>query len=616
MHFANARRVTAAYNWVENTGDDGMAVVETVDQKWLDEKTPRADGNRFLFNTLIGVRWGRGILTGGRGMTVAGNWVEGTVFPGIYTESSSLISADTRPPIENAQIIGNTLVRNDLGVRPDNGLTGYDMRGSLQLSGILDSALVSGNRVFAAQNNGIAIGVPINTRAGQLAVADNVVTGSQKYGLNALLKDGFRVERLSLHGNRFAGNLEGEIQTDARVPVVQAPPQGRPALQAKAPEIPVEMLNRFAAAQKVADETGWMPAPTVRSGLPVVEARAYGARGDGRTNDTAAILRALAAVPASGGVLHFASGTYRIEPVPGRDTLADTRIPHHLLVADRDNVQITGDGAASVLLFTSSDHTGLRLLNVRNAEVRNLTLRLESPPDYPKNRPLLDIAAAEGVRVTDVKAQSAAGAGIQVDSSRQVLVSGCEITDSAGEGIRIAASRQITLEGNRVAESRNHGIFVSWFGSVTREPQYVRVANNIVSGSKQAAGIGVGSGSNIEVTGNKVRDCYLSGILIYQHARVFALRSVRVAGNEVTHCAFGPLSYIRGGIAVFQMRNGQPNVVVEDNQVGDCAVGVWASLIGNDTTLRYKHNLVNGAVAGPVLEPESLRQTVSHLTIE
>lgn len=84
------------------------------------------------------------------------------------------------------------------------------------------------------------------------------------------------------------------------------------------------------------------------SGLAWVDVTAYGAVGDGSTDNAAAFAAALAALP-NGGVLYFPAGHYR----------TSAAIP-----ISNKSVQVLGDGLASVIEFTNNASVGL-LLNLR-----------------------------------------------------------------------------------------------------------------------------------------------------------------------------------------------------------------------------------------------------------
>ncbi len=65
-----------------------------------------------------------------------------------------------------------------------------------------------------------------------------------------------------------------------------------------------------------ADSTGSGNVPAVRP----TDAREHGAKGDGKSADTAAIQRAIDAIGAAGGgVVYLPAGTYRIKPAGGSD---------------------------------------------------------------------------------------------------------------------------------------------------------------------------------------------------------------------------------------------------------------------------------------------------------
>jgi hypothetical protein len=90
------------------------------------------------------------------------------------------------------------------------------------------------------------------------------------------------------------------------------------------------------------------PAPTISmpatAPQPTFDVRQFGARGDGATDDTAAIQAAIAAVPDTGGVVTFPAGTFVVAPAVDR------------WITIKSNLRIAGAGARSVIKIR--DHAG------------------------------------------------------------------------------------------------------------------------------------------------------------------------------------------------------------------------------------------------------------------
>jgi polygalacturonase len=64
---------------------------------------------------------------------------------------------------------------------------------------------------------------------------------------------------------------------------------------------------------KITKLSGWLKCPSwLKRPCGCVNVRAYGAKGDGKTDDAAAIQTAIDALT-SGGVVFFPSGVYRVE---------------------------------------------------------------------------------------------------------------------------------------------------------------------------------------------------------------------------------------------------------------------------------------------------------------
>ena len=572
-----------------NCGDDGIAAIST-----REGDDTRSILNRFLYNTVIGGKWGRGITLGGENCEVIGNWVEQMVMAGIFSQARGHgAEYGGGHPVENAAIIGNTVIRANLSERIDNALPGHRYGGAIKVSHEISNAQIVGNRVYGGQADGIRIG-PDGIEAIDLLVADNELAGNLGVGLNVQASGGTFVRGLSLVDNQFSQNTAGALRISGSVsdvtfkdnevylePVsgklvditssgVMVPPDGI-HLQAEASAY----VDYYYEARTAPLDNQWAPVPTggPRADLSVVNVRDYGAVGDGIADDTAAFLAAIAAMQ-DHSLLYIPPGTYSLYPVAGQDEVAYSQIKHHLLVQGYDDLHIVGEPGKTILLFHSPMHQGLRLLNVKNSSVTGLTLKLVDPPDYRMNRALLDISGCSHIRVERVHIQGASGPGLLLDSSDHLLVQECLIEDTRCSGISLLSCRQATVTGNVVENSGSHGIYLSWHGSISRFPQFTKISHNRVSGTKGGFGIAVASGDQIIVDNNHIEDTYQAGISLYQHHSLFG-RGMVVSNNTLERVGIGEFAITEGAITILRCRSG--DFLIENNRLNTPQNGIWVS---------------------------------------
>jgi hypothetical protein len=137
----------------------------------------------------------------------------------------------------------------------------------------------------------------------------------------------------------------------------EPPPTGAPAVPSPAPPTPASTTPVSVTPRPPTTA----PAPTGTSGTAVppstvIDVRQYGATGDGKTDDTAAIQRAIDAIPAAGGTVMFPTGTYIV--APGKTTG----------IAIKSNLRLAGAGAGVGAVLKIRDHLGdwQRLLSPRD----------------------------------------------------------------------------------------------------------------------------------------------------------------------------------------------------------------------------------------------------------
>ncbi len=143
----------------------------------------------------------------------------------------------------------------------------------------------------------------------------------------------------------------GSASRVSGTPVMSAPPSPRKPSSPPAPTVPPP-------APTIPPPTPTVPPPTTFS------VKRYGAKGDGRSNDTAAIQAAIDAVPVSGGTVIFPPGVYIVAPT--RTTC----------IAIKSNLRLSGAGATSILKIKDGTGDWYRLLSPQDlgATVDNVTI--------------------------------------------------------------------------------------------------------------------------------------------------------------------------------------------------------------------------------------------------
>ncbi|HZC25729.1 MAG TPA: right-handed parallel beta-helix repeat-containing protein, partial [Actinopolymorphaceae bacterium] len=602
IHFQGATDSVGAYNYVENANDDGLANFTNT----LDTPDTTKIGNvRFAYNTVLLSGWGRGLTFGGSDQTMDHNWVEAQVEAGIYTDVGIF---DGAPPaaLINAVARDNTLVRTNLAQREDNFFFGFGTggyQGAIAVRDEVQSMRIERNQIYGSGVHGMTFGIegwrPLDGSA--LVLSDNRLESELGAGvrfISTAAADGVEIE-----GNRIIdtgaasvlveGALHGVETADNKVttaPSVSGTVDGDFSGFTVVDDKPAyrDVYHDFRVAP---DETGWETAPT-RAGLArpaaVADVGAFGARGDGRTNDTAAFNRALDSLPARGGVLRIPAGHFVLRPVPGHDTFPYTRIRHHLLVTGRDNVHIEGAGDSSVLVFTSPEHQGIRFIGVGNSSISAVRLELATQRPLRRNRALLELSGVRSSVVEDVTVVGSSGPGILVDSSRLVAVRNATVRAAGTHGVEVAASRQVLVETCTINDARDNGLFLGWLGSIACAPQFVRLAGNTVSSTREGGGITLIGGDQVVVSGNQIGGTYLAGIYLYSRCGNFPHRRIEVSGNTLTGTNTGRLSYTPGAIALQSLQRGRSSadVLVADNAVRQTPyAGIW---VGGPTPLGTK----------------------------
>lgn len=190
----------------------------------------------------------------------------------------------------------------------------------------------------------------------------------------------------------------------------------------------------------------------------------YGAVGDGSTDDTAAIVAALAAVPASGAIVYFPPGTYKVT----RNQLIVTISRTTLLGGMGAKIKsASGSGNANVLLTLGS--AGAEI-----TDIRVLNLELDG-----------NFGAGGGNWAVTAASQSH---NIDLLRVKRCWIQNCYIHDSAGDGVRF-----------------NYSVV----GQVSSE---CYVTDNIIDTCARN-GIGISDANHVVIARNQILNYNTAGIL-------------------------------------------------------------------------------------------------------
>lgn len=189
----------------------------------------------------------------------------------------------------------------------------------------------------------------------------------------------------------------------------------------------------------------------------VYNVRAYGAKGDNSTNDTAAFTAAVAALNASGGTLKVPAGTYPVDAA--------------VLTIITNGVTIEGDGPNVTVIKSRTNTAGLVVLNTASSSLHTVTIKdltLEGFGSGASNNGITVSGANTpfNIRFSNIRILNFTGRGIYdtagMFQSRldNVVVSqaatGNNAIDVLGSNDLLIQNCYVTVTGNNTAAYRIH----------------------------------------------------------------------------------------------------------------------------------------------------------------
>lgn len=284
-------------------------------------------------------------------------------------------------------------------------------------------------------------------------------------------------------------------------PAVLAPwsqvggPRGRPGTMDETRNSPERTADPTDPGHPSSPPVVVAPAPAGPSPTPspVFDARAFGAVGDGETDDTRAVQAAIAAAAAEGGVAFLPPGTYAVS---------------QLRLAAGVAIRGAGTSRTTVRAIGSAGLPTIVARGVAGVEIASLTVQGRGVPGGTGDEILVNLVDAADARVADVHIDRAQGIGLQVE--------GAGSSNGVYEDIRITNTY---VRGNGF-----HGV-AFW---VYAGPHDNRVSN-LTTDTSDGPGLMLDAGTTVG-TGASVSDNVLTNVTILRAARQPGGAGILLAG--------------------------------------------------------------------------------------
>ena len=238
------------------------------------------------------------------------------------------------------------------------------------------------------------------------------------------------------------------------------------------------------------------PTPAVFSGR-VYDVHSFGAAGDGRTDDTAALRRALAALRA-GDTLQLRGGVFRHSQV---------------LVLSTAGVRLAGPGT---LQATDEERSAVQIQAV-DVAVEGLELSISattkrwSTPDQHK----LVLGEHTGITVKDVTINGSAAAGVFCMGTQHFLLQGLQVSDTRADGIHLTyGSSYGRVESPIVRRSGDDGVAVVSYLQDPAPCRNITVSHPTIRTTTGGRGVSVVGGEDVIYHDIDVDDSFAAAVYI------------------------------------------------------------------------------------------------------
>jgi len=327
------------------------------------------------------------------------------------------------------------------------------------------------------------------------------------------------------------------------------------------------------------ESPAWVSGPCVPSPLSNfvanVKDAVYGAKGDGRTDDTAAIQKAINAVANGGGTVSIPAGTYLINPV------AKYNAGLHL----GSNMTLRFDSAAilKALPTSTSNYAVLLADGVQNLNIIGGTI----------------LGNRYNNTITDTRE---GGIGVKIVNSRRVVVQSVTANQCWEDGFYVGeASQSVTLCSVVADDNRRHGLGITSVDGLVVKGCTFKNTSGLVENGRLVCGAGANiepnlgeTAANVQFTGctfsANAKEGLVIGPALVNRGKAF-VTNVLIDGNTASG------NGLKGGAAGITVTNTGGHRITNNTVTGNVGDGIYLRFGANGNTV--SGNKVSGTLAAP-----------------
>jgi parallel beta-helix repeat protein len=317
----------------------------------------------------------------------------------------------------------------------------------------------------------------------------------------------------------------------------------------------------------------------------VINVKSYGATGNDKTDDTAAIKKAISAAR-PGDTVYFPSGDYL-----------------HSTSLEFSNISVSGQGEVLSHLISTNPVNSAIVLSGERVSISQISVSCNTTSDstaYLANGIWVNLAkvfSISNVRVGHVSANC-----ISVSNSSSGVISNCDIRYTNETGVYLQNSIEITVQKNSI-DTTSTAVYVNNSAVNSNLAHNINIISNGIintSGGNGCPAIYVVGVHYCTIASNNFMSCAFGGILV-QGDNVPGIGNtsdVMVANNNFISCAFYGNVYIEsnsGGSSLAQLT--VQNVTVANNQMNMVNPSFGIVALGANPGTMSGINILNNTVA-------------------